>query len=48
MDATPAALSQHIWLIDPRNNLMLRFPENPDPLRLRDDIGKLLHASRIG
>ncbi|VCU69342.1 hypothetical protein PIGHUM_01404 [Pigmentiphaga humi] len=42
------ALKQHIWLIDPRNNQMLRFPENPDPLRLRDDIGKLLHASRIG
>ncbi|GAA0517135.1 hypothetical protein [Pigmentiphaga daeguensis] len=48
VDATPAALGQHIWLVDPRNNLMLRFPENPDPLRLREDIGKLLHASRIG
>lgn len=47
-DATPDALERHIWLIDPRNNLMLRFPENPDPASLRKDIGKLLHASRIG
>lgn len=46
--AGPEALKQHIWLIDPRNNQMLRFPENPDPALLRKDIGKLLHASRIG
>ncbi|WP_233146349.1 hypothetical protein [Pigmentiphaga sp. NML080357] len=45
---TAQALRQHIWLIDPRNNQMLRFPENPDPTQLRQDIGKLLHASRIG
>lgn len=42
------ALKKHIWLIDPRANQMMRFPENPDPLELRKDIGKLLHASRIG
>ncbi|GAA4324863.1 membrane protein [Pigmentiphaga soli] len=41
-------LARHIWLIDPRNNQMMRFPENPDPLQLRKDIGKLLQASRIG
>ncbi|MDX3907969.1 MAG: hypothetical protein QHC78_19965 [Pigmentiphaga sp.] len=49
-DVSPGgpALRQHIWLIDPLGNQMLRFPENPDPTRLRKDIGKLLHASRIG
>lgn len=43
-----AALARHIWLVDPLGNLMLRFPENPDPAALRKDLGKLLHASRIG
>lgn len=42
------ALRKHIWLIDPRSNQMMRFPENPDPLELRNDIGELLKASRIG
>lgn len=45
---TAQALRQHIWLIDPIGNQMMRFPENPDPARIRQDIGKLLHASRIG
>jgi hypothetical protein len=44
----PDALKKHIWLIDPRNNEMMRFPENPDPQLLRKDIGKLLQASAIG
>lgn len=38
----------HIWIIDPLNNLMMRFPENPDPIRLRKDLGRLLFASQIG
>lgn len=42
------AIEQHIWLIDPIGNQMMRFPENPDPILLRKDLGKLLHASRIG
>jgi len=46
--ATPEALRKHIWLVDPRGNLMMRFPENPDPAELRNDIGELLKASRIG
>lgn len=38
----------HIWMIDPLGNLMMRFPEDPDPSRLRRDLGKLLFASQIG
>lgn len=38
----------HIYLIDPRGNLMMRFPKNPDPARVKKDIGKLLKASAIG
>lgn len=44
----PTDLSEHIWLIDPRGNLMMRFPKNADPLLIRKDIAKLLHNSRIG
>jgi len=39
---------QHIWIIDPLNNLMLRFPEDPDPIRMRSDLGRLLFASQVG
>lgn len=39
---------KHIWMIDPLNHLMMRFPENADPARLRKDLGKLLFASQIG
>jgi hypothetical protein len=42
------AVEQHIWMIDPIGNQMMRFPENPDPARLRKDLGKLLYASKIG
>jgi hypothetical protein len=42
------ALSDHIFLIDPLQNLMMRFPRNPDPAKTRKDLQKLLKASRIG
>lgn len=38
----------HIFLIDPRSNLMMRFPKDPDPRRVHKDIAKLLRASAIG
>ena len=38
----------HIYLIDPLGNLMMRFPKNPDPAKVRKDMGKLLKASAIG
>ena len=38
----------HIWMIDPRGHLMMRFPKNPDPSKVKRDIGKLLKASAIG
>lgn len=43
-----AALDKHIWVIDPLNNLMMEFPEDPDPFRLRKDLGRLLFASQVG
>ncbi len=40
--------SDHIFVIDPLGNLMMRFPSNADPNRMKKDIAKLLRASRIG
>ena len=38
----------HIFLIDPLGNLMMRFPRDADPAKVKKDIGKLLMASAIG
>jgi len=38
----------HIYLIDPLGNLMMRFPKNADPSKVKKDLSKLLKASSIG
>ena len=38
----------HMYLIDPLGNLMMRFPKDADPAKVKKDIGKLLKASAIG
>lgn len=42
------ALLEPIWIIDPLGNLMMQYPKDPDPLKVRKDLGKLLHNSQIG
>ena len=37
-----------IWLIDPRGNLVLGYPADPDIKGLANDLGRLLKASSIG
>jgi hypothetical protein len=37
-----------IWIVDPLGNLMMEYPKDPDPLKVRKDLGRLLHNSRIG
>lgn len=46
----PAARSatDHIYVVDPLGNLMLRFPRDPDPGRMAKDLARLLKVSRIG
>lgn len=46
----PAADSvrDHIYLVDPLGNLMMRFPRDPDPSRMVKDMTRLLKVSRIG
>ncbi|HEU4817393.1 cytochrome C oxidase subunit I [Janthinobacterium sp.] len=40
--------SDHLYLIDPLGNLMMRFPKDADPNKIKKDIAKLLKASAIG
>lgn len=46
----PAKISQrdHIYIIDPIGNLMMRFPKDIDPSKMAKDIKRLLKVSRIG
>lgn len=45
---TSDPLKAPMWIIDPLGNLMMEFPADSDPLKVRDDIRKLLRNSRIG
>lgn len=42
------ALPEHIWLVDPLGNLMMRFPRDPDPGRMVKDLERLLKYSGFG
>ncbi len=42
------SVRDHIYLIDPLGNLMLRFPKNADPRKMHKDLARLLKVSRIG
>jgi len=45
---TPGTVRDHIYVIDPRGNLMLRFPPDADPSRVIKDLQRLLAYSSIG
>lgn len=38
----------HIYLVDPLGNVVLRFPKDADPSRMKKDLERLLRVSRIG
>lgn len=46
--AGAAAVPDWLYLVDPLQNHMMRFPPDPDPAGVRKDLQKLLKASRIG
>lgn len=50
LDALPFEGSprDHIYLVDPLGNLVLRYPRDADPSRMRKDLERLLKISRIG
>lgn len=39
---------EHIYLVDPLGNLMMRFPRDPDPSKMIKDLQRLLRYSRFG
>ena len=39
------ALEDHIYIVDPLGNWMMRAPVNPDPIKLKKDIERLLRGS---
>ena len=40
--------SDHIYVMDPLGNLMMRYPRDPDPQRMIKDLTRLLRASQVG
>lgn len=42
------AAADHIYLVDPLGNLMLRFPRDADPRKMVKDLARLLKTSGIG
>jgi hypothetical protein len=38
----------HIYVVDPLGNLMMRYPRDPDPSKMLKDLQRLLRYSRIG
>jgi hypothetical protein len=34
-----------VWLVDPMGNLMLRWPQDPEPQKVKKDLARLLTAS---
>jgi len=44
----PARDPAHIYLVDPRGNVMMRWPARPDFRRMLKDLQTLLKASQIG
>ena len=41
-------VTDHIYMVDPNGNLMMRFPKDPNPSKIKGDVTKLLKWSSIG
>ena len=46
--AAAGKVTEHVYLVDPLGNLMMRFPREPDPSRVIKDLQRLLRASSFG
>lgn len=46
--AAAGAPGDHLYLVDPLGNLMLRFPRDPDPGKMVKDLERLLKYSGFG
>ncbi|HKW83388.1 MAG TPA: hypothetical protein VJN68_06500, partial [Burkholderiaceae bacterium] len=43
--APQRALEQHLYIVDPLGNWMMRVPVDPEPAKFKRDVEKLLRAS---
>ncbi|MPW19418.1 cytochrome C oxidase subunit I [Paraburkholderia sp. CNPSo 3157] len=48
VDNDGTRITDHIYMVDPNGNLMMRFPKDPDPSKIKGDVTKLLKYSSIG
>jgi hypothetical protein len=48
MDEFPGNPIDHIYLVDPLGNLMMRYPRDPDPSKMLKDLQRLLKFARTG
>jgi hypothetical protein len=46
-EAFPGSAADHIYLVDPLGNLMMRFPRDPDPSKMIKDLQRLLKYSGV-
>jgi cytochrome oxidase Cu insertion factor (SCO1/SenC/PrrC family) len=42
----PRSPADHVYVVDPLGNLMMRFPADPDPQRMLKDLSRLLRHSK--
>ncbi|MCU0896878.1 MAG: cytochrome C oxidase subunit I [Burkholderiales bacterium] len=42
------SVRDHVYLVDPMGNIMLRFPKDADPRRMLKDLQRLLKVSQVG
>ncbi len=47
LEPAPGALDRHMYIVDPRGNLMMRVPADPEPSRLKRDFDKLMRAAAV-
>ena len=41
-------LLDHIYIVDPLGNVMMRYPKTPDPSGILKDINRLMYVSQVG
>ena len=41
-------LTDHIYIVDPLGNVMMRYPKTPDPAGILKDINRLMYVSQVG
>jgi hypothetical protein len=46
LDAFPGKPVEHLYLVDPLGNLMMRYPRDPDPSKMLKDLQRLMNFAR--